>query len=72
MHDNWQLTTLPAVFHRCLQELAATCILRGWGAVLRLVLPQVATACTAVAAVAGIEQHLCGIPLLHAAGKSLV
>lgn len=52
-----------------LQELAATCILRGWGAVLRLVLPQVATACTAQAAVAGIEQHLCGIPLLHAAGK---
>lgn len=49
------------------QELAATCILRRWPAVLRLVLPQTCLQCTPGAALAGVERHLCGIPVLHAA-----
>lgn len=48
----------------------AACVLRGWPAVLRLLLP--VACCGGVApeaALAGIEQHLSGMPLLHAAGK---
>ena len=53
------------------QELAAGCITRGWSAVLQLVMPAACLGCTAEAAVAGVEAHLGGIPLLHAAGALL-
>lgn len=49
------------------QELAAGCITRGWSAVLQLVMPAACLGCTAEEAVAGVEAHLGGIPLLHAA-----
>ncbi|KAL4451665.1 hypothetical protein ABPG75_007327 [Micractinium tetrahymenae] len=54
---------------RAAQELAATCLLRGWGAVLRHMLPLACAGSAPEAAVAGIEAHLAGMPLLHAAGK---
>ena len=50
------------------QELAASCILRGWPAVLRLVMPAACLGCTPEAALAGVEAHLGGIPVLHVAG----
>lgn len=53
------------------QELAAGCITRGWSAVLQLVMPAACLGCTAEEAVAGVEAHLGGIPLLHAAGALL-
>lgn len=52
------------------QDLAASCILRGWAAVLRLVMPVACLGCAREAAVAGVEAHLGGIPVLHAAGVS--
>ena len=50
------------------QELAATCIVQRWPAVLRLVLPLTSCGCSVAAAVEGVERHLGGIPVLHAAG----
>lgn len=58
---------LPLSRPTLVQDLAATCMLRGWGAVLRLVMPAACAGCTPAAAVAGIEQRLGGMPLLHAA-----
>lgn len=63
-------TAAPALVSRmaaAAQELAAACILYGWGAVLRLVLPTACLGCTPQQAVAAMQAHLCGIPLLHAA-----
>lgn len=54
------------------QELAAGCILRGWSAVLQLVMPAACLGCSPEEAVAGVEACLGGIPLLHAAGALAV
>ena len=55
-----------------LQDLAATCMLRGWPAVLRLVLPVVCAGSTPEAALARIEQLLGGMPVLHVTGKTIL
>ena len=52
---------------RCAQEVAAACILRGWPALLRAVLPVATADCPPAEAVAGIQAHLGSALLLHAA-----